>query len=303
MVFPGIDEVIANLLWRVSMLIRLDFPTLERPMKAYSGFPSMGHFDISVLLITKRADFISIFFICSDCFFLAKIVFLSLKTDICPFFLTIFATKNIKEMSQEYPSVLLERAVSEFTKLPGVGRKTATRLVLHLLRRQEGDVESFADAIVRLKREVKYCRECHSISDTDICPVCANPSRDHSTICVVENIQDVMAVENTMQYRGVYHVLGGVISPMDGISPSDLNIGGLVERVASGEVKEVILALSSTMEGDTTNFYIYRKLSAYGVKLSVIARGIAVGDELEYADEVTLGRSIMNRTPFVGKTI
>lgn len=205
-------------------------------------------------------------------------------------------------MSQEYPSTLLERAVGEFTKLPGIGRKTATRLVLHLLRKQEEEVTGFADALVRLKREAKYCRECHSISDTDICPICANPSRDHSLICVVENIQDVMAVENTMQFRGVYHVLGGVISPMDGVSPGDLQIESLINRVANGEVKEIILALSSTMEGDTTNFYIYRKLSQYGVKLSVIARGIAVGDELEYADEITLGRSIMNRTPFTGKT-
>ena len=161
-------------------------------------------------------------------------------------------------MSQEYPSTLLEKAVSEFTKLPGIGRKTATRLVLHLLRKDEEEVEGFSSSIIRLKREAKYCSECHSISDTDICPICANPSRDHSIICVVENIQDVMAVENTMQYRGVYHVLGGVISPMDGVSPSDLNIDSLISRVSSGEVKEIILALSSTMEGDTTNFYISR---------------------------------------------
>ena len=206
-------------------------------------------------------------------------------------------------MHQDYPSALLEKAVNEFGKLPGIGRKTATRLVLHLLRRKEDEVTTFADAIVRLKKEAKSCKECHSISDTDTCPICANPQRDHSIICVVENIQDVMAVENTMQYRGVYHVLGGVISPMDGVSPADLHIESLIERVATGEVKEVILALSSTMEGDTTNFYIYRKLTQYNVKLSVIARGISVGDELEYADEVTLGRSILNRTPFTGKTI
>lgn len=206
-------------------------------------------------------------------------------------------------MNQEYPSALLEKAVSEFSKLPGIGRKTATRLVLHMLRRKEEEVTAFADSIVRLKHEAKYCRECHSISDTDICPICSNPLRDHSVICVVENIQDVMAVENTMQYRGVYHVLGGVISPMDGVSPGDLHIDSLIERVATGEVKEVILALSSTMEGDTTNFYIYRKLTQYNIKLSVIARGISVGDELEYADEITLGRSIINRTPFTGKTI
>lgn len=206
-------------------------------------------------------------------------------------------------MNQEYPSALLEKAVSEFGKLPGIGRKTATRLVLHMLRRKEEEVTAFADSIVRIKHEAKYCRECHSISDTDICPICSNPLRDHSVICVVENIQDVMAVENTMQYRGVYHVLGGVISPMDGVSPGDLHIDSLIERVATGEVKEVILALSSTMEGDTTNFYIYRKLTQYNIKLSVIARGISVGDELEYADEITLGRSIINRTPFTGKTI
>lgn len=206
-------------------------------------------------------------------------------------------------MNQEYPSALLERAVKEFTKLPGIGRKTATRLVLHLLRRKEAEVAAFSDAMLTLKREAKYCSICHGISDTDICPVCANPNRDHSIICVVENIQDVMAVENTMRYRGVYHVLGGVISPMDGVAPGDLQIDSLVERVAEGGVKEVVLALSSTMEGDTTNFYIYRKLSQYNVQLSVIARGISVGDELEYADEVTLGSSIINRTPFTGKTI
>ncbi len=205
-------------------------------------------------------------------------------------------------MSQEYPSILLEKAVNEFSKLPGIGRKTATRLVLHLLRKSEEEVEGFSNAMTRLKREAKYCKECHSISDSDICPICANPSRDHSLICVVENIQDVMAVENTMQFRGVYHVLGGVISPMDGVSPSNLQIDSLVQRVASGDVKEIILALSSTMEGDTTNFYIYRKLMQYDVKLSMIARGISVGDELEYADEITLGRSIVNRTPFTGKT-
>ena len=206
-------------------------------------------------------------------------------------------------MNQEYPSTLLERAVKEFTKLPGIGRKTATRLVLHLLRKSEEEVENFSNALTTLRRDAKYCKECHSISDTDICPICANPLRDHSLICVVENIQDVIAVENTMQYRGVYHVLGGVISPMDGISPGSLNIDSLIKRVAEGEVKEGILALSSTMEGDTTNFYIYRKLQQYGIKLSVIARGISIGDELEYADEVTLGSSIINRTPFTGKTL
>lgn len=204
-------------------------------------------------------------------------------------------------MNQEYPSLLFEKAVNEFSKLPGIGRKTATRLVLHMLRQQSNDVDSFAEAIVRLKKEVKYCKCCYGISDTDICPICANPSRDKSSICVVENVQDIMAIENTMQFKGIYHVLGGVISPMDGISPSDLQIESLVKRCMDEDVNEVILALSPTMEGDTTNFYIYRKLSGYGVKLSVIARGISIGDELEYADEVTLGRSIVNRTPFTGK--
>ena len=205
-------------------------------------------------------------------------------------------------MSQEYPSALFERAVGEFSKLPGIGRKTATRLVLHILRQPTGDVENFAGAMTQLKKEVKYCKHCYGISDTEVCPICANPLRDHSTVCVVENIQDIMAVENTMQFKGVYHVLGGVISPMDGISPSDLQIESLVARVAEGDIKEIILALSPTMEGDTTNFYIFRKLAAYDVKLSVIARGISVGDELEYTDEVTLGRSIVNRTPFTGKS-
>ena len=203
-------------------------------------------------------------------------------------------------MNQQYPSQLLEKAVGEFAKLPGIGRKTAMRLVLHLLRQESSAVESFGNSIITLKREVKYCKVCHNISDTDICLICANPHRDGSTICVVETIRDVMAVEATQQFRGLYHVLGGVISPMDGIGPSDLQIESLVDRVKSGEVKEVILALSSTMEGDTTNFYIFRKLAPYDVKMSVIARGISIGDELEYTDEVTLGRSIVNRTVFTG---
>lgn len=203
-------------------------------------------------------------------------------------------------MNQQYPSVLLEKAVGEFAKLPGVGRKTAMRLVLHLLRQDTQSVEAFGNAIITLKREVKYCKVCHNISDTDVCRICADVSRDTSVVCVVENIRDVMAVENTQQFRGLYHVLGGVISPMDGIGPSDLQIDSLVERVRSGGVKEVILALSSTMEGDTTNFYIFRKLSGYDVKLTVIARGISIGDELEYTDEVTLGRSIVNRIAFTG---
>ena len=201
-------------------------------------------------------------------------------------------------MPQQYPSSLLERAVSELAKLPGVGRKTALRLALHLLRRSEDEVDMFSNAISAMRHEVVYCKVCHNISDTDICPICSNPKRDASLICVVENIQDVMAIENTMQFNGLYHVLGGIISPMDGIGPSNLEIDSLVERVAEGGINEVILALSSTMEGDTTNFFIARKLEGYDVKLSIIARGISVGNEIEYTDEVTLGRSIVNRTPF-----
>ena len=195
----------------------------------------------------------------------------------------------------------MEKAVDEFAKLPGVGRKTALRLVLHLLRQEDETVEALAGAISKMKREVKHCKVCHNISDTDTCPICADPRRDASVICVVENIQDVMAIENTQQFKGLYHVLGGIISPMDGIGPSDIEIDSLVERVSRGDISEVILALSPTMEGDTTNFYIFRKLAHLKVKLSVIARGVSVGDELEYADEVTLGRSIINRTPFDGK--
>lgn len=192
----------------------------------------------------------------------------------------------------------MERAVESFSQLPGVGRKTALRLVLHLLRQPLEDVDSFTDAVTRVRHDVKYCKVCHNISDTDICSICSDPRRDGSVVCVVENIQDVMAIENTQQYHGLYHVLGGIISPMDGIGPYDLSIDSLVERIDEGGVKEVILALASTMEGDTTNFYISRKLKDKDVKLSIIARGISVGDELEYTDEVTLGRSILNRTPF-----
>ena len=191
----------------------------------------------------------------------------------------------------------MERAVESFSQLPGVGRKTALRLVLHLLRQPLEDVDSFTDAVTRVRHDVKYCKVCHNISDTDICSICSDPRRDGSVVCVVENIQDVMAVENTQTYRGLYHVLGGIISPMDGVGPGDLEINSLVERVAQGDIREVILALSSTMEGDTTNFYISRLLKPYQVKVSVIARGISVGNELEYTDEVTLGRSIVNRTP------
>ena len=200
-------------------------------------------------------------------------------------------------MEQQYPSTLLEKAVQELSKLPGIGRKTALRLALHLLRRDVEEVDAFADALVHLKHDIRYCSVCHNISDDDVCPICSDHRRDRSVICVVENIQDVMAVENTQQFNGLYHVLGGIISPMDGIGPSDIEIDSLVSRIEQGGINEVILALSSTMEGDTTNFYISRRLSHTGVRISVIARGISVGDELEYTDEVTLGRSILNRTP------
>lgn len=197
-----------------------------------------------------------------------------------------------------YSSPLLEGAVNELAKLPGIGRKTALRLVLYLLRQDEHAALMLGEALIRLRREVKYCKICHNISEKDTCEICSDQKRDPSVICVVENIKDVMAVENTHQFGGLYHVLGGIISPMDGISPNDLEMESLIDRVASGEVKEVILALSTTMEGDTTNFYIFRKLSPYNVNISVLARGVSIGDELEYTDEVTLGRSILNRTPF-----
>lgn len=203
---------------------------------------------------------------------------------------------------QQYSSVLLEKAVGEFAKLPGIGRKTALRLVLHMLRQPVSEAEAFADAVARLCREVKYCKVCHNISDSDVCEICSQPQRDTTTVCVVETVRDVIAVENTSLYRGLYHVLGGVISPMDGIGPSDLQIDSLVERVKGGGVMEVIFALSPTMEGDTTNYYIYRKLDGTDVKMSVLSRGISVGDELEYADEATLGRSLVNRMPFTGRT-
>ncbi|MDH6357536.1 recombination mediator RecR [Parabacteroides sp. PF5-9] len=201
-------------------------------------------------------------------------------------------------MIQKYPSVLLENAVRELASLPGIGRKTALRLALHILRRDETYAENFAAAITALRKEVKYCKCCHNICDEEICEICGNSNRDHSIICVVENIKEVMAIENTGQFRGIYHVLGGIISPMDGIGPGDLEIDSLIQRVANDDITEIILALSTTMEGDTTNFFIYRKLSAYDVKVSVIARGISIGDEIEYADEITLGRSILNRTNF-----
>lgn len=201
-------------------------------------------------------------------------------------------------MSQTFASTLLENAVNEFSKLPGIGRKTALRLVLHILRQDEQAADNFGNAIIRLRHDIRYCRVCHNISDTDVCNICSDPTRDPATICVVENVREVMAVEATGQFKGLYHVLGGVISPMDGIGPADLEIDSLVARVAAGGIKEVILALSATMEGDTTNFYIFRKLTPYDVRITMIARGVSVGDELEYTDEITLGRSILNRTPF-----
>ncbi|MEG1999678.1 MAG: recombination mediator RecR, partial [Bacteroidales bacterium] len=197
-----------------------------------------------------------------------------------------------------YSSPLLESAVNELAKLPGIGRKTALRLVLYLLRQEEQAAVMLGESLVRLRKEVKYCKICHNISKDDVCGLCSDMKRDASVICVVENIKDVMAIENTHQFKGLYHVLGGIISPMDGISPNDLEIGSLVDRVTAGEIKEIILALSTTMEGDTTNFYIFRKLSPYDVNISVLARGVSIGDELEYTDEITLGRSILNRTPF-----
>ena len=204
-------------------------------------------------------------------------------------------------MQQQYPSRLLEQAVSEISKLPGIGRKTALRLVLHLLRREAKEVHLLSKSLTDLVDGVKYCHTCHNISDTEECDICANPQRDRSTICVVENIQNVMAIENTGQYRGLYHVLGGVISPMDGIGPNDLELQSLVDRVAGGGIEEIILALNPTMEGDTTNFYIQRKIAGSGVRLSVLARGVSVGDDLEYADEITLGRSILNRITYNNK--
>lgn len=197
-----------------------------------------------------------------------------------------------------YPSRLVERAVEQLSSLPGIGRKSALRLALHLLGRGQHEVHTFAEALTQMRDNIIYCRHCYNISDTEVCPICANPSRDAETLCVVRHVGDVMAIENTSQYRGRYHVLGGVISPIDGIGPEDLRISELIERVDTEGVKEVILALGTTMEGDTTNFFINRSLDGKGVKITVIARGVAVGDEIEYADEVTLGRSILNRLDF-----
>lgn len=201
-------------------------------------------------------------------------------------------------MEQEFASILLESAVTELSRLPGVGRKTALRLALHILRQDESVGVALGEAIINMRRGVKYCSECHNISETEICPICSSPARDKSTVCVVESVKDVMIFENTRQYRGLYHVLGGVISPMDGIGPDQLQIASLVERVKSGEINEVILALSATMEGETTNFYIYRQLGTLPVKITQLARGVSVGNEIEYTDEITLGRSLINRTLF-----
>ncbi|TND06575.1 MAG: recombination protein RecR [Bacteroidetes bacterium] len=197
-----------------------------------------------------------------------------------------------------FPSRLVEDAVNEFAKLPGVGRKTALRFVLHLLRKDPAEVEKFGSTFIRLRQELKHCHTCHNISESEICDICSNPRRDPATVCIVEDVRDVMAIENTNQYTGVYHVLGGIISPMDGIGPGDLSIDHLVQRASSGTIREMIMALSTTMEGDTTNFYIYKRLKEFNISVSTIARGIAIGDELEYADEVTLGRSIVNRVPY-----
>lgn len=201
-------------------------------------------------------------------------------------------------MEQELSSSLLENAVTEFSRLPGIGRKTALRLALHILRQDASVGQQLGEAIIKMRKEIRYCRMCHNISETDICPICASPIRDRSVICVVENVQDVLSFERTGQYRGLYHVLNGLISPLDGIGPDQLEIASLTQRVADGGIKEVILALSATMEGDTTNFYIYRQLGKYDVEITQLARGVSVGNEIEYTDEVTLGRSLLNRTLF-----
>jgi recombination protein RecR len=198
----------------------------------------------------------------------------------------------------ELPSKLLENAVNEVAQLPGIGKRTALRLVLHLLRQPESQTQTLSVSLTKMREEIQYCTSCHNIADTPICQICANTNRDASTICVVEDVRDVMAIENTGTFKGVYHVLGGKINPIEGVGPSQLNIGTLVEKVKSGAISEVIFALSSTMEGDTTNFYIFKQIKDFGIKTSTIARGIAIGDELEYADEVTLGRSLLHRIPF-----
>lgn len=211
---------------------------------------------------------------------------------------SIFANRKEKKMLENYSSKLLHDAVDAFATLPGIGKRTALRLVLHLLNKKPEEVRNFGETIIRLREEIKHCSSCNNISDTEICHICANPQRDQSMVCVVENARDVMAIEATQQYKGIYHVLGGVISPMDGIGPADLNLKTLQNKIEEGEVKELVLALSTTMEGDTTNFYLYKKFRHYEIRITTLARGVAIGDELEYADEITLGRSILNRTPF-----
>ena len=208
---------------------------------------------------------------------------------ICNMF--IFGSMNI-------PSKIVEQAVEEFSSLPSIGKRSALRFVLHLLKQDPEDIEGLSKAIMKLKNDIQYCSKCQNISDSAICEICSNPNRDHSLICVVEDVRDVMAIENTLQFKGVYHVLGGLISPMDGIGPSDLKIDELVAKVKSSRTSELIFALSATMEGDTTNFYIYKKIEDPSIKTSILSRGVAVGDELAYADEMTLGNSILNRTPF-----
>lgn len=206
--------------------------------------------------------------------------------------------KNQYFYFMNFSSKLIEEAVNEFSKLPGVGKRTALRFVLHLMKQSPNEVTQFGNSFIKLRTELRYCTSCFNVADKLVCEICANVHRDHSTVCVVEDIRDIMAIENTQQYRGIYHVLGGIISPMNGVGPSDLNIESLVKKAADGAIKEIIMALSTTMEGDTTNFYIYKRLKEFSLTISTIARGIAIGDELEYADEVTLGRSIINRTPY-----
>ena len=206
-------------------------------------------------------------------------------------------------MDLSYESELLEKAVTELSRLPGIGRKTALRLSLHLLRQDEQFATDLGSSIINLRKGVVYCKQCHNISQTEICPICSDFSRDSSTICVVENVKDVMSFENTRQYKGVYHVLGGLISPIDGVGPEQLEIKSLIERVQKGEIKEVILALSATMEGDTTCFFIYKQLLHYNIRITQIARGVSIGNEIEYTDEITLGRSIVSRTPFADQFV
>jgi recombination protein RecR len=217
-----------------------------------------------------------------------------------PGFIISYCIVNVLPTLNTYPSKLLENAIAELSRLPGIGRKSALRLALHLLRKDISEVEALGNAVIKMRKDICYCKECHNISDTDICSICASPKRDKSILCVVETTRDVMAIENTGQMNGVYHVLGGIISPMEGIGPEDLTIENLVSRVKQGEVKEIVLALPTTIEGDTTNFYLYRKLKDLSLKVTTIARGVSIGDDLEFTDEVTLGRSILNRTPYEG---